>query len=461
MIYPLISEYIASILDAKDNFATLTHLTPVLTEDGLPMMSSGNFAVVFKMLDERDGKYYAVKCFTKDQDGRSDAYRDISNYISRNESNYLIRVKYLDYELFVNSKNSEETEYPVLLMDWVEGITLDKYINEYEGNSYVLHDLCVDFSKMSHWLVSNPIAHGDIKPDNILVRPTGELVLIDYDGMYVPSMEGQQARELGSINYRHPGRTIEDFDEHIDDLPLAAIALSIKAISISYGLLSEIGNKEAFLFNEEDYLALDSSNTFQRIIDLMYEDSSIAPYCSTFAIACSRSPLLPEHFVYGDLYVSELLALNNVRNRINGFHRHGEPVDEQGVIYSPDGKCVLFFDYEKNPSLVDITIKEGVICVCENAFNSGLINNRKLNIYLPRSLRFFTKDSFHYGYNSLSWETPWLSYKDGYVYSSDYTSCIMQCYMDNTIDPRVRIIEQTVLVIKMYLVWFYPQTLLE
>ena len=51
MNYPLISEYIESILNAEDNFDKLSHLRPVFNETGSPIMSSGNFAVVFKMTD--------------------------------------------------------------------------------------------------------------------------------------------------------------------------------------------------------------------------------------------------------------------------------------------------------------------------------------------------------------------------------------------------------------------------
>lgn len=55
MNYPLISEYIEAIKAAEDNFEKLTNLRPVLTDDGQPVMTSGNFAVVFKMKDEQSG----------------------------------------------------------------------------------------------------------------------------------------------------------------------------------------------------------------------------------------------------------------------------------------------------------------------------------------------------------------------------------------------------------------------
>ena len=64
MNYPLISEYIEAIKLAEENFAQLKHLRPVIGDDGAHIMTSGNFAVVFKMEDPQSGRFYAIKCFT-------------------------------------------------------------------------------------------------------------------------------------------------------------------------------------------------------------------------------------------------------------------------------------------------------------------------------------------------------------------------------------------------------------
>ena len=93
MNYPLISEYIEAIKAAEDNFDQLKHLRPVLDDDGLPVMTSGNFAVVFKMKDEEGGRLYAVKCFTKEQEGRAEVYRQITEqlvFVSNQE--YIIQM---------------------------------------------------------------------------------------------------------------------------------------------------------------------------------------------------------------------------------------------------------------------------------------------------------------------------------------------------------------------------------
>ena len=120
MQYPLISEYVKAIQDAGDNLDKLSHLTPVLDDHGEPYRSSGAFAVVFKMQDKRTGKYYALKCFTEEQQGRAEAYRQIADELDLLDSPYITSVKYMEKELFVDSQ-CEEDEFPVLLMDWVEG----------------------------------------------------------------------------------------------------------------------------------------------------------------------------------------------------------------------------------------------------------------------------------------------------------------------------------------------------
>ena len=268
MNYPLISEYVEAIKMAEDNFEELSYLRPVLDDTGQPVMSSGNFAVVFKMKDERDEKLYAVKCFLREQERRAEGYKLIADELEFVSSNYLTPIKYFEKELFVDTKNSDENEFPVLLMDWVEGKTLDKYLRENLGDKYALETLAYRFSQLAQWLMPQPFAHGDLKPDNILVREDGTLVLVDYDGMYVPAMKGQKARELGSPDFRHPLRTEDDFDEHIDDFSLVSILLSLKAISVNPALLAEYGATDRLVFSEKDYRSLSECEKNTKLLAL-------------------------------------------------------------------------------------------------------------------------------------------------------------------------------------------------
>ena len=268
MQYPLISEYVRAIQDATDNLGELAHLVPVLDDHGEPYRSSGAFAVVFKMKDEQTGKCYALKCFTEEQEGRAEAYRQIADELEFVDSTYITSVKYLEKEIFVDS-SCEEDEFPVLLMDWIDGETMETYIAENNQDNYAMAMLCYRFCKMAAWLRSQPFAHGDIKPDNIMVRPDGNLTLVDYDGMFVPAMKGQKSPTIGTKDFSHPLRTVDDFDETIDDFALASIALSLKAISLKPSLLDEYGAADRLLFSAEDYRDLSKSKMLSALQELM------------------------------------------------------------------------------------------------------------------------------------------------------------------------------------------------
>ena len=289
MQYPLISEYLASIREAKDNLNTLSHLVHVLDKYGEPYRSSGAFAVVFKMKDEQTGKCYALKCFTEEQEGRAEAYRKIAEELEFVDSPYITSVKYLEKELFVDS-NCEDEEFPVLLMDWIEGETMETYVADNYTDTHAMAMLCYRFCKMAAWLRSQSFAHGDIKPDNIMVRPDGTLTLVDYDGMFVPAMKGQKSPTIGTKDFSHPLRTIDDFDETIDDFALASIALSLKAISLDPSLLQNYGASDRLLFSAADYLDLSKSNTFAALQGLL-ADEEARTLMSMFLLASAKKNL--------------------------------------------------------------------------------------------------------------------------------------------------------------------------
>ena len=289
MQYPLISEYVRAIQDASNNLDELAHLVPVQDDHGEPYRSSGAFAVVFKMRDEQTGKYYALKCFTEEQEGRAEAYCKIADELECVDSSYLTSVKYLEKEIFVDS-SCEEDEFPVLLMDWIDGETMENYIAENYQDNYIMAMLCYRFCKMAAWLRSQPFAHGDIKPDNIMVRPDGNLTLVDYDGMFVPAMKGQKSPTIGTKDFSHPLRTVDDFDETIDDFALASIALSLKAIALKPSLLDEYGAADRLLFSAEDYRDLSKSKVLAALQELM-NDEEVNTLLSMFLLVCAKKNL--------------------------------------------------------------------------------------------------------------------------------------------------------------------------
>ena len=372
MQYPLISEYVRAIQDAQNNLDKLAHLSPVLDDHGEPYRSSGAFAIVFKMKDEQTGKCYALKCFTEEQEGRAEAYRRIADELEYVGSPYVVSVRYLEKELFVDS-NCEEEEFPVLLMDWIEGDTMETYIANNYSDNYAMSMLCYRFCKMAAWLRSQPFAHGDIKPDNIIVRSDGTLTLVDYDGMFVPAMKGQKSPTIGTKDFSHPLRSIDDFDETIDDFALATIALSLKAISLDSSLFNKFGASDRLLFSANDYLDLSKSQVLTALQGLL-ADEDMGTLLSLFLLAYSKKSLSMCSFRAFVVSQNKRKPIEKPKEKRKGEFFSTKVTDEDlknavtdkfGVKYSIDGKRLL-----KAPRglIGKYVIGESVIVIGDNAF---------------------------------------------------------------------------------------------
>ena len=437
MQYPLISEYLAAIRDAKDNLDKLSHLVPVLDKYGEPYRSSGAFAVVFKMKDEQTGKCYALKCFTEDQEGRAEAYHKIAEELEFVDSPYITSVKYLENELFVDS-NCENEEFPVLLMDWIEGETMETYIADNYTDNYAMSMLCYRFCKMAAWLRSQSFAHGDIKPDNIMVRPDGTLTLVDYDGMFVPAMKGQKSPTIGTKDFSHPLRTIDDFDETIDDFALASIALSLKAISLDPSLLQNYGASDCLLFSAADYLDLSKSNTFTALQGLL-ADEEARTLLSMFLLASAKKDLSMCSFRLFDVQKpkeeevwSTEVTKEDLKNAVE---------DEFGVKYSKDWKRLL-----KAPSGLkgEYSIRKGVKVIGNGAFwccrsltkinipnsvtnigNGAFLECSSLsNINIPSSVVNMNGNPFFYWNGDLHNDSKAFIYEHQVLFNKDKTTLI-------------------------------------
>ena len=380
MQYPTILEYVKAIQNAGNNLDKLAHLTPVLDNHGEPYHISGAFAVVFKMQDKSTGKYYALKCFTKEQEERADAYRQIAEELDIVEYPYIIFVKYMEKEVCVDCQ-CEEDKFPVLLMDWVDGDTLEVYIAANYHNQSSMSMLCYRFGKMAAWLRTQSFAHGDLKSDNIIVRPDGSLALVDYDGMFVPSMKGRKSPTKGTKNFSHPLRTVDDFDETIDDFSLASIALSLKAISLNSTLLDLYGKSDRLLFSEEDYRNPSKSKVISALQELMCNKDLCTLY-SLFMLALARKELsLCSYRLFVGEKPIQPQSIEDLSTKATEEELKDAYIDDRGVKYSKDGRKLL-----KAPTTLSGTysIKKTTEIICDRAF-FDCINLTSISV--PNSVR--------------------------------------------------------------------------
>ena len=382
MQYPLISEYVRAIQDASSNLDKLAHLVPVLDDHGEPYRSSGAFAVVFKMQDEQTGKCYALKCFTDEQEGRAEAYRKIADELENVKSSYITSVRYLEKEIFVDS-SCEEDEFPVLLMDWIDGETMEDYIAKNHKDKYSMIMLCSRFYNLAFWLRSQPFAHGDIKPDNIMICKGDKLTLIDYDGMFVPSMKGQKSPTIGTKDFSHPLRSIDDFDKTIDDFALATILLSLHAMGQNPSLFELYGSEGRLLFANNDYLSPYSSIAFKSLKQYFQRENSHLAFL-LFVRSCTEmlyGQVLDRFFAVMDVFFGKVLSSLFLLQTNTYIY------DELGVKYTSNGRILV----SAPRNLTSYRVREGTTIIAEDAF---LCCYELQKISLPESLQVIGPSAF-------------------------------------------------------------------
>ncbi len=260
-MYPSNQDYKLALMIGADSFRTLENIEilshPLYPTE--PWFATGGLAIVFKI--KYQGKLFALKCFTKESAERQERLLAISDYLKQNPNPYFVDFTYLENELWVENENGGEG-YPVVLMKWVEGLTLDNYLKKVCANEDkpTLKRLYDNFGRLILWIQAQPIAHGDLKHDNILVMPDGQLKLIDYDGMYIPAFRGLKATELGSPCYQHPLRTAEYFNENLDDFSLIILQITLLAFETEPYLFFDHFNGDGLLFKSESFLEVEKFN---------------------------------------------------------------------------------------------------------------------------------------------------------------------------------------------------------
>lgn len=241
---------------ANRNVATLAHLEPVWDEQyDEPWYSTGKMGIVFKLNDPATGQRFALKVFKERDTEREERLRQIAKQLAAYPSPYWVSYQFLADELRIESPFGDDETACVLLMEWIEGQTMGQFVRDAcaRTDRAALHKLAYAFDQMALWLLANPFAHGDLKHDNIIVRPNGVPALVDYDGLFFPVFTDLQALELGTPDYQHPKRTAHHFGLYLDDFSLLVISLSLYALSHRPDLYATHNTGENLLLTLADF----------------------------------------------------------------------------------------------------------------------------------------------------------------------------------------------------------------
>jgi hypothetical protein len=201
MAWPTLQDYNEAFQNPRFAFVDpdLRNGQPDLNQLGLPRAICGNFACVYKI--QSSGQRWAARCFSSEVSDQQRRYEVISTYLAKVALPYTVQFSYIPTGIKVQGR-----PYPLLKMQWVQGESLTAFVGKYVGYPETLLSLATVWAKMMADLKEASIAHGDLQHGNVLVVDN-KLRLIDYDGMFVPGLAGNQSNECGHRNYQLPSRT--------------------------------------------------------------------------------------------------------------------------------------------------------------------------------------------------------------------------------------------------------------
>ncbi len=226
---------------------------------GLPKSANGAFASVYKI--SNGAVSWAVRCFLTDRAEQKERYKHISDFVLFDDLECTVDFHYLDKGIKVKNE-----WYPCLKMTWVEGVTLDQYIDKNLSDEDKMKWLLQEFHKLVGELEGAGIAHGDLQHGNIMVLPQG-LRLVDYDALFVPALAGKKCLELGHPNYQHPARTEFFFDPDVDNFSCWLIHGSILALVVDPQLYKDLGGgDECILLRRSDLANPQDSPVFNALL---------------------------------------------------------------------------------------------------------------------------------------------------------------------------------------------------
>jgi hypothetical protein len=280
--WPTARDFVEANQNPSTSFADpeMKAATPARDRLGMPLVTAGQFAYVFKLNAANGSKAQAVRCFRGFLGDREQRYQVIDDCLERVSIPSLASFEYDADGITVAGR-----KYPMLVMEWIDGLPLDVYLAEVFQRSDVVKFLAGLWLKTIRSLKDAGIAHGDLQHGNIVIQKE-RIRLVDLDGMFVPAMARSKAAELGHQHYQHPGRTSQHFSSELDNFSALVIYLSLLAIAEHPELWVEF-HDENLIFKKQDFLVPGASPLFARLQKV----ASVKLLVDTLVTACNQGPL--------------------------------------------------------------------------------------------------------------------------------------------------------------------------
>lgn len=382
-MYPTVQQYIDILTEQriKEALASKWGVELVFDSSNNPIYLIGSHSIVFKFRSLKSNKYRAYKFFTKGQHEIVERYKETVLYRKDNDSGFIPRMIVQEDAITMKTDDGKVAKFPMIVMDWIEGITLSEFIRIHKSSPCDIADIFCKFMKMASWLITNKITHGDLHPKNILVDSDGNLVLVDFDNFRTPSSKRHYGDHDECKEYFHPyAHYIGDNSYYNDDFSIVLLALSLRAIVIEPSLLDAYEGTGGIFLSYDDLKDISESNKLKNFFPSL---DHVADELYGIFLRCYNEFVLPESEFLNVAGKCKIPApLNTTPTRREKKYAFK---DEFGAQYTADGLKLIEFDgFSYGYDQKTFEPKPKCITICDNAFRHSSYDCK---IIIPETIR--------------------------------------------------------------------------
>ena len=258
MSWPLSQDFNEAVQNASTAFSdpVLKGGKVVTNPMGMPIPRSGNYADVYQVMGA-DGQAWAVKCFTRAvATGIEGRFAAIADHLNQANLPFTVGFDFQPEGIRVRG-----VKYPIVKMQWVDGYPINQFVHDNLNRASILEAMLSLWVRLCRRLRETGMAHCDIQHGNVLLVPaTGKnstlgLKLVDYDGLYVPALEGKPSGEAGHASYQHPERVYTGaYSADLDRFPHLVVATALRGLLIGGpAMWKKYDNGDNLMFSEKDF----------------------------------------------------------------------------------------------------------------------------------------------------------------------------------------------------------------
>lgn len=320
-----------SIINTLRSKTIYTHQLDIVHID-MESIASGNNAVVARCRLYNCDTPMLLKCY----------------FHKKRHTATIYRRYYYPNEIDIYTIGGRMEPIDVVCQPWIEGEPLDKLLGSADADYAALSR---SFDELAYRTLSGTMAHGDIKPDNIIVCPDGRMELIDWDAAWCSELAHSTPDEWGTPQYRHYARGEGDYNRHIDNYPIAMVSTMLAALAADRELFEQHLDEDKSLFDIRS-IATHHDELLNRAIDIFGRRGDALHYYIAKSLY-SRTYILPnikEALSYANIQPPRYLTNNiSLESRICrwGCHRDGKwiiPPLYTAIDFHNNQECILSLD---------------------------------------------------------------------------------------------------------------------